>query len=188
MKINPTSNRIVLTGASGVGKTSLALLLGESLGVEIIPELARELCHQMGYQSPTEIPDRQQFRNAVLEAHIRAENAHDAFVADRCCIDAWVMWQRWQICSAMTFDTEAYYDKCRKQSERYTHVIYVPPLFEPADDEFRWTDKDYIKQMDRLTRTTLYDWSLWDRTYTIRSTELANRVDEVVDWLNSCGN
>jgi predicted ATPase len=184
LKTNLTSNRIVLTGASGVGKTSLAFLLGKELGLEVIPEVARELCHQMGYQSPTEIPDQQVFRGQVLDAQIAEENKRAALIADRCTIDAWVMWQRWQICSAMTYDTEAYYDKCRKQAQTYTHVIYIPPLFVAPDDAFRWTEPDYVKQVDRLTRMTLYDWALWDRTYTIQSADLESRVKEVRAWLS----
>jgi hypothetical protein len=151
--------------------------------MEVIPEVARALCHQMGYQSPTDIPDQQEFRTAVLDAQIREESARAEFVADRCTIDAWVMWQRWQICSAMTYDTEAYYDKCRKQADLYAGVIYIPPLFEPPEDAFRWTDTDYVKQVDRLTRMTLYDWSLWDRTYTVQSANQEDRLREVAQWL-----
>jgi hypothetical protein len=155
--------------------------------MDVIPEVAREMCHQMGYQSPTEIPDQMQFRADVLQQQIKEENARQGFIADRCVIDAWVMWQRWQMCSAMTYDTEAYYDQCSKQALSYSHIIYIPPLYDPPEDAFRWTDKDYIKQVDRLTRMTLYDLSLWDRTYTIRSAEQAERVDEVKDWLGSLG-
>jgi predicted ATPase len=176
--------RIVLTGASGVGKTSLASLLGEALGIEVIPELARIVCQDLGFANPTEIPDQQVFRLQVLAEQIKRENALDSFVADRGTIDAWVMWQRWQMSTAMTYDTEAYYDQCRNQAvKRYTHIVYIPPLFTPAEDEFRWTEPDYIKQVDRITRMTLYDWELWDRTYTIRTNQPSERVAEVKAWL-----
>jgi len=175
--------KLVLIGASGVGKTSLAQLLSAKLDLALIPELAREACHQMGYQNPTEVPDQEQFRALLLEKQLLREAEHESFVADRCSIDCWVMWQRWQLCSAMTYTTEAYYKTCRGQAERYTHVIYIPPLFSPQEDAFRWTDADYIKQIDRLTRLTLYDWELWDRTYTIKSAEISERVQEVTSWL-----
>jgi hypothetical protein len=83
----------------------------------------------------------------------------------------------------MTYDTETVYEACRMNSHRYTHIIYIPPLFEPTEDEFRWTDPDYIKQVDRLTRLTLYDWSLLDHTYTVKSADLQTRVEEVATWL-----
>ena len=150
-----------------------------------MPEVARALCHQMGYQNPTEIPDQQRFRQIVLEQQIEMEINVPSFVADRCAIDCWTLWQRWQICSAMTFDSENYYDRCKRQSESYTHVIYIPPMFTPPEDAFRWTEPDYVKQMDRLTRLTLYDWKLLERTLTIETDVLENRVGVIIDWLNN---
>ncbi|MGH7194889.1 MAG: ATP/GTP-binding protein, partial [Candidatus Saccharimonadales bacterium] len=176
--------RIVITGASGVGKTSLANVLAEKLQLSLIPEVARRLCHQMGYRNPTEIPDQQSFRQAVLDEQIIEERAQSQFVSDRSTIDCWVLWQRWQICSAMTYDSEAYYNTCRDHAKTYTHVIYVPPMFTPPDDEFRWTEPDYVKQIDRIIRLTLYDWSLLDRKFTISCDGPEARAAAVAAWLN----
>lgn len=178
-----TSKKIVLIGASGVGKTSLAQLLSEKLQLALIPELAREVCHQLGYQNPTEVPNQENFRASLLEQQLLKEAELESFIADRGSIDCWVMWQRWQLCSAMTYTTEAYYKTCRDNAQHYTHVIYIPPLFRAQEDAFRWTDADYIKQIDRLTRLTLYDWELLDRTYTIKSAAISERVQEVTSWL-----
>ena len=178
-----SAKRIVITGASGVGKTSLANLLKENFQLPIIPEVAREICQEKGYSSPTEIPDQEDFRRQVLDRQLAAETASTDFIADRSAIDAWVMWQRWQICSAMTYTTEAYYEQCRAQAQSYTHIIYIPPLFKIEEDQFRWTEPDYIKQIDRLTRLTLFDWELWQRSYTIESDQLEMRLIEVEEWL-----
>lgn len=155
--------------------------------LHLIPELSRELCLRLGYKNPTQIPDQQQFRSQVLDLQIEEELKHSAsgFIADRGTIDCWVMWQRWQMCSAMTYDSEAYYSKCHQSASQYTQIIYIPPLFTPPEDEFRWTDPDYIMQIDRLTRLTLYDWSLLDRTYTVRSTDLHQRAQEAFAWLTA---
>jgi hypothetical protein len=177
--------RIVLTGASGVGKTSLASVLAERIGLPLVPEIARVLCAERGYANPAEIPDQEKFRQDVLQKQIDAETLTGSFIGDRSTIDCWVMWQRWNMCTAMTYDSEAYYDTCRAQAEAYTQIIYIPPLFTPVDDAFRWTEPDYIKQLDRLTRLTLYDWSLLDRTYTITSDGVDLRLLEVTRWLDS---
>jgi hypothetical protein len=84
----------------------------------------------------------------------------------------------------MTYDTEAYYERARSQSSKYTHIIYIPPMFAPQEDGFRWTDSDYQKQIDRMVRTTLYDWKLLDRTLMLKSEGVKERVAEVMDWLN----
>jgi len=168
-----------LTGASGVGKTSLAELLAKQLGLPIIPELGRQLCQEMGYTRIGDIPDQEGFKKEVLKQQIVAEESAGNFVSDRSTIDCWVLWQRWNICSAMSYDTEAYYRQAREQSQKYTHIIYIPPMFAPPEDGFRWTDADYQKQIDRLVRTTLYDWELLTRTHTLKSEGPTSRLDEV---------
>ena len=177
------SNRIILTGASGVGKTSLAEALAPMLGLPIIPELGRQICRDMGYEKIGEIPDQEGFKRKVLEAQIKAEDQLSSFISDRSTIDCWVLWQRWNICSAMSFDTESYYSKAREQSEKYSHIIYIPPMFPPAEDGFRWTDADYQRQVDRLVRMTLYEWDLLDKTCVIAGDGVEARLKEVVSWL-----
>lgn len=178
-----TAKRIILTGASGVGKTTLAEPLSKQLGLPVIPELGRDICRNLGYERIGDIPDQEGFKKLVLDAQITAEDTHESFVSDRSTIDCWVLWQRWNICQAMSYDTEAYYEKARKQSQKYTHIIFVPPMFPPEDDGFRWTDGDYQKQIDRLTRMTLYEWQLLDRTLFIKSKSVEDRLSEIANWL-----
>jgi predicted ATPase len=177
--------KIVLTGASGVGKTTLAKELAQRLGLPFIPEIGRQLCLAKGFQRIGDIPEGEQenFKREVLEAQIKHESDLSEFIADRSAIDCWVLWQRWNICTAMTYDTESYYERARAQAESYSHIIYVPPLFAIAEDEFRWTDADYIKQINRIVLTTLFDWNLLARTYTVQSADFEQRVREVADWL-----
>ncbi|MBK9140941.1 MAG: ATP-binding protein [Candidatus Melainabacteria bacterium] len=176
-------NRIIITGASGVGKTTLVESLTPLLSLPVIPELGRRLCREMGYERIGDIPDQEGFKIEVLDAQIKAENELGSFLSDRSTIDCWVLWQRWNICQAMTYTSEDYYRKARGQAGTYTHIVYVPPMFEPVEDGFRWTDRDYQQQIDRLVRTTIYDWGLRDRTCTIESRETAARTEEVLTWL-----
>lgn len=184
MATNPKSTtRVVITGASGVGKTTLVELLAPLLSLPIIPELARQMCLDMGYDKIGNIPDQEGFKKQVLNRQIEEENRLENFVSDRSTIDCWALWQRWNQNTAMTYDTEEVYAKARSQAETYTHIIYVPPMFPPVDDGFRWTEPDYQKQMDRIIRMTLYDWNLWDKTLTISDKDSDARVREVLAWM-----
>ena len=175
--------RITLTGASGVGKTALAERLAEVIQLPLIPEIARQLCKERGFQRIGDIPDQEQFKFDVLDAQIEAEDARQSFVADRCALDCWVLWQRWNICTAMTYDTERIYQRSLLQARKYTHIIYIPPLIDVVEDEFRWTDPDYRKQIDRIVRSSLYEMGLLDRTLSITSTTVEERLQEVKAWL-----
>ncbi len=158
-------------------------MLAPLLSLPVIPEIARELCVTMGYKYPGEIPDQESFKKQVLETQIQAENSNKSFLSDRSSIDSWALWQRWHINNAMSYNTEAYYDLARAQAKTYTHIIYIPPMFPPVDDGFRWTDLDYQKQVDRLVRATLYDWDLLNKTYTVKTSNADERCQEILDWL-----
>lgn len=175
--------KITITGSSGVGKTTLCTKLAQELQLPLIEETARVLCEQMGYKRIGEIPEQEQFKRDVLSKQIEVERKHESFVSDRSALDCWILWQRWNICSAMTYDTEEIYTTVADHARNYTHIIYLPPLFTAIDDGFRWIEPDYIKQIDRITRMTLYDLNLWDRTLTISSSSLAERILEARSWL-----
>jgi hypothetical protein len=168
-----------------VGKTVLMDALAPLLDLPVIPELGRRLCKELGYERIGDIPDQEGFKQAVLQLQTDEEKLRDSFISDRSTIDCWVLWQRWNICSAMTYDTEAYYERARSQSANYTHIIYVPPMFPAPEDGFRWTDPDYQKQIDRLVRSTLYDWGLLGRTHVVKAEGVKERVEEVMDWLRA---
>jgi hypothetical protein len=159
--------------------------LAPLLNVKIIPELGRQICEELGFKYIGEIPEQEDFKQRVLDAQIRAENAlaEEGFIGDRSTIDCWVLWQRWNICQAMTYTSEGYYEKSSEHAKSYTEIIYIPPMFAPVDDGFRWTDKDYQKQIDRLIRMTLYEWNLLDRTLFMQSLEVEARVKEALEWL-----
>jgi predicted ATPase len=182
---NKTDRRVIMTGASGVGKTTLVEMLAPLLSLPIIPELARQMCADLGYERIGDVPDQEGFKWRVLEEQNQSEDKLNSFISDRSAIDCWVLWQRWNICAAMSYDTERYYTSAREQAQRYSHIIFVPAMFPPPEDGFRWTDPDYQKQIERNVRMTLYDWDLWNRTYVVESTTPEQRAHEVSQWLET---
>lgn len=161
--------------------------LAPRLNLPGIPEIARVVCLERGIEKISDIPQsaQEEFKFAVLKRQIEEEEKEKNFLSDRSTLDAWVLWQRWNICQAMTYDTEKFYSLAKEQARKYTHILYVPPLFAPPEDGFRWTDEDYQKQVDRLVRMTLYEWNLWPDTCTIKGFTPEARVEEALNWLQT---
>lgn len=177
--------RIIVTGASGVGKTTLVEELAPLLCLEVIPELGRRICQDMGYQRIGEIPDQESFKEKVLDAQIEMEDRLGDYIADRSTIDCWALWERWNINTAMTFRSEAYYQKCLERSRLYTDIIYIAPAFAPPEDGFRWCDPDYQKQVDRIIRQTLFAFGLWEQTIKIETGDFRERKSKVREALKA---
>ncbi len=180
-------NRIVFVGAGGVGKTTLLneffhIVSKNGLAEKWtkIPEVAKEVCRQQGYKTIYEIEDHHKFRKEVLDKQVELEDKHGAFVSDRSTIDCWVHFQRWSIIKATVEDAEAYYQKSKEQAEKYDQIIFVPKTFETPDDGFRWANDVYQTQIERLIKNTLYEWGLWDKTYTVKSVSKDDRVTELL--------
>lgn len=159
-------SRVAIVGAAGVGKTTLLSQLFENSAIQEdytkIPELVRVLCEQKGYESPYKIPADQVniFREELLDLQIAEENKCDKFIVDRSCLDAWLYYMRWSWNTTDIEDTERFFRKAFTQTKKYDALIYLPISFEIEDDGFRWANKTYQKQMDRMFREYFRAWDL----------------------------
>lgn len=182
-------NQIVITGAAGTGKTSLINALFENSKInsryQKIEEIVRVLCAERGYSSPYDIKDDvHKFREDLLERQILSENSCKDFIADRSVIDAWAYFMRWSWNYVEVERAEVYYQKAFAQAQKYDLIIYVPIMFETLhDDGFRWGNKIYQKQMDRLIKSVIKDWGLEAKVYEIKSIDKMERVEEVLKQL-----
>ena len=183
--LNKYPKRIVITGSAGVGKTTLIRNLKKKVNLKIIPEIAREICNRAGYKSIYEIKDHDKSRYLVLKEQIEQEEKYREFLSDRSTIDCWIHWVRWSWCIKKTFESEAYYKLAYTQALKYSHIIYIPRMFKAKDDGFRWNDKDYQNQIDRLFKEILLEWQLMRKTYIVKSKDLKERVKEVTKYLKN---
>lgn len=181
--LNKSPKRIVIIGSAGVGKTTLLNGIKKSIGLSVIPEIAREVCKRMGCKSIYEIKDHDKFRLLVLREQIKLEETYKEFLSDRSTIDCWVHWVRWSWNSKKTFESEGYFNLAFFQALKYSHIIYIPRMFKPKNDGFRWNDEDYQRQIDRLFRELLLEWELMNRTYIIQSNSVKERVEEILSFL-----
>ncbi len=151
--------------------------LAPLLHLPVIKELGRE-------RLPERTPENSgPFRRAILNEQVEQEKQLQAYLSDRSTVDCWAIWTRWEICCARVEDTESFYNDAKTQALNYSHIIYVPPMFAIEGDGSRWANSDYQKQIDRNIRTTLWEWGLAERTYTVTSTVQKDRVEEVTNWL-----
>ena len=183
--LKKNTKRIVVIGSAGIGKTTLVEGLQTKLGLKAIPEQVRVICKRLGYKNIYEIKDPGNFRFLALKEQIKLEERYKQFVSDRSTIDCWVHWVRWSWESAKTYESEKYFKLAYEQALKYSHIIYIPRLINPKDDGFRWNDKDYQNQVDRLFKEILLEWQLMQRTYIVKSTTFKERIHEIINCLKS---
>lgn len=159
-------SKLAIVGAAGVGKTTLLNELFENPLVNEtytkIPEVVRSVCAERGYESPYDIPEEEvhKFREDVLDKQIELENQAESFIVDRSCMDAWLYFMRWSWNSVDVEDSERFFQKAYAQTKKYDALIYLPISFELEDDGFRWNNKTYQRQMDRMFREYVRAWDL----------------------------
>lgn len=177
--------RIAIIGSAGVGKTTLLYELKKKMKLNVIEEQARIVCQKLGYKNIYEIKDPEYFRFLTLKSQIKTEEKCNNFISDRSTIDCWVHWVRWSWGKAKTFETERYFKLAYNQALKYSHIIYIPRLIKPKEDGFRWNNRDYQNQIDRLIKETLLGWQLMTRTYIIKEKNEKLRAKEVLDYFKN---
>ncbi|MGI9862702.1 AAA family ATPase [Moorella naiadis] len=146
--------RIAITGAHGVGKSTLALLLATELQLPLIEEIARVAAEKMGYTNTRDIIaagliDKQRFQETILSCQINTEFRYYAngFVADRSVLDvaAYAAWYKLPEARDMRKNAVEY------ARRNYDLIFYIPLSDMPAEDDgFRLTDRKSQEQIDAL--------------------------------------
>ncbi|SHE98786.1 Nicotinamide riboside kinase [Desulfofundulus australicus DSM 11792] len=146
------AKRIAITGAHGAGKTTLAKILSETLGLPLITERARVVARNMGIEHCRELIGNPvlalEFQEKVLEAQIRAQSEHpDGFVSDRSTLDC-LAYLRLYL-GAKVQDMSSYFYRARFHAWRKLDLlIYVPPAREVVPDGFRL--ENHAGQIDTI--------------------------------------
>lgn len=144
--------KIVITGAQGVGKTTLAEQINKDFpDLKILPEaarLAKEAGLNLDHTATTET------ELWLIEKQIELETSENKWVADRCGIDllAYIHHLFSEEKDLIKFATEALVPRFSD----YDLVLYLPSgEFEIEDDGVRTTDKNFQQAIDKLVRDIL---------------------------------
>ncbi len=144
--------KIVIIGAQGVGKTTLAKQINKHYpDFKILPEAAR-LAKEAGYKlDQTATVETEHW---LIAKQIELESGENKWVADRSCIDllAYIHHLFSEELSLIEFATETLVPRFSK----YDLVLYLPSgEFDIEDDGVRSTDIKFQQAIDKRIRHVL---------------------------------
>ncbi len=144
--------KIAITGAQGVGKTTLAQQINKEYpDFKILPEAAR-LAKEAGYNLDQIATTETEFW--LVTKQIELENGEGKWVADRSCIDllAYIRHLFSEESALIKFATKTLAPRFSK----YDLVLYLPSgQFAIEDDGVRITDIKFQQAVDRQIRDVL---------------------------------
>jgi nicotinamide riboside kinase len=154
--------RIALTGAHGVGKSTLADELAELLDVPVLPTPGRTLAAR-GLPVNEEATVTSQTLAWLLQ--YRFEREQHRWVAPRTLIDVWAYTVQAAARQQLTTVEGGLLEELRHATplaiaERYDQLIYIPPRIALEADGVRPTDEEFQRSTDDAIVNALADWRI----------------------------
>jgi nicotinamide riboside kinase len=162
MEWDDASMRIAITGAHGVGKSTLAARLTEALGLCELPTPGRTLAGR-GLPVNEAATVTSQIVAWLLQYRLERESA--AWVASRSLIDVWA----YTVQAASRYKLDSVEAALMEELERatslairgaYDELIYIPPRIPLVADEIRRGDPSFQRTTDEAIRHALTNWSV----------------------------
>ena len=154
--------RIAITGAHGVGKSTLAARLSDALELPELPTPGRTMAAQgLPINEAATVPS--QLVAWLLQ--YRLERELSAWVASRSLIDVWAYTveasDRQDLDSVeRALMTELALATPLAVAETYDELIYVPPRIRLVADDARSADETFQRTIDAGIRKALADWQV----------------------------
>lgn len=176
-------HRIAFVGASGTGKSTLAVFLAGALKLPINPVGSRSVAEAMGYASPYDVDKagrRAEFQRRLILDKVAWEAAHEEFVVDRTTID--------NVAYTVMHDVAAVDEELFAHMFvgmwRYTTIVYCPlkVFCNLSDDPVRVKSTQYQEVFDVLIEGLLRRYAR-QGYYTMRSSRLEDRKVEVLKYI-----
>lgn len=179
--------KIVVAGTHGVGKTTLARVLSERLGLVMIEEVARKIIKNAGYANTRDYIERADYykklevQQRILDAQVMIEvaNSREGYVSDRSVFDVVAYAEAYGIKGRMLHDMLG--TAISLALDEYDLLVFVPLMFGVVDDGFRDTDERMRLEVEKILRKYLEAYEvLGGRVLKIKSETVEGRVNEVL--------
>jgi AAA domain len=158
---HPVGVKVALSGAHGVGKSTMAASLAQELRLPVLPTPGR-------WMAARDLPVNQ---DATVASQMLAwllqesfEASHDAWIAPRSAVDIWAYAasaaeRTPDRLGGYTLDVLSALAEATMK-ERYTALLYVPPRIQLHPDDVRPGDDRFRDEIDALIRGRLEAWNV----------------------------
>lgn len=143
--------KIAISGAHGVGKTTLAKSLAGKLRLSLVGEVARSVAGEFDYKTTehiqnAEMLDKVIFQSEVFCSQVREESKHWDFISDRSIFDCVGYCSLYGLPFSLICIMR---DLAIEHSKNYDTIIYCPiPSETISDDGFRLANKQEQEKVD----------------------------------------
>lgn len=182
--------RVSIIGGPGVGKTTLANLMSERLGLALLPEQSRPIAREWGL-TPATIPDARfmEYQWEILRRQMANEADHHdcGFIADRCVIDT--IAHLLALGKGMDIDPDERDLYLREAASRLPHydlLVFIPPMFPLVSDGERIADTSFQSELNAVIQGLIdtldrdFHRGLKARTHVLQSLPIPERIAEIM--------
>jgi predicted ATPase len=184
--------RIGLAGAAGTGKSTLARMISEKMGLPLLASKAvtQEVLDKDGYDYGSGIHIERFLANSDRQVKLvtmtfQAQGSQSSFVTDRTAIDL----AAYALCELHNSDPatlKRLFDKCRSSVGIYSHIFLCPWLDKPVNDNRRRTLNPWYQLLIHIIEEGIAsEWGV--KLIVLREIGAEARLKEVTGVLSSCG-
>ena len=192
LPVDSKVDRIILIGAHGTGKTTLANKLKELLGITVVESVSREFHKDMEYLEDEGILDKRVSKVDTVSAlqnvicsmsrwdYMRWIDVDEAVIMTRCPLDTLAYAKADQ---DVTSDIYIQNLNILKENQEFMDslktslFVYLPIEFGIEDDGTRPIDKEFQKAVDQAMRDLMYEFQI---TPLVVTGTVKERVEQIL--------
>lgn len=179
--------RLAFCGASGTGKSTLAMSLSERLHLPICPVGSREVSKEMGFASPYDVDaagQRIEFQHRLLrlKGAWELDSKASGFITDRTHLDN-VTYTTMHAAEGLV---GPFMESMMQLMELYTHIVFCPmsAVHKVGDDPQRIADDEYHERYETILTRLLHEYASPTPILWLTSGDRDMRVRQVLKFVS----